>query len=282
LDASNDPLRMLEYGEFLRAWHARYPGKTGTAFGYGRVEGDGRSSYALLVDDVADLSNAQTVIDLACGDGFLLARLAERFPEAQIIGVDMTPEELELARARGLPRNVRFLAARAEALPFADRSADAIVCHMALMLFDDAREVIAEVSRVLRPGGIFAAVLGPGQGNSDLVNRVVALLREAETAEKLPPLRAGDPMTFERETLLELFTTEAWQTVRADDIRLCFEGTDERIETTLLSMYNVARLSDRAQAELAQWLATELLERRKTGKPTECAVGLRHLIALKS
>src|SRR5271165_6457981 len=85
----------LEQSAFLRQWHARYAGLASATFGYGRVVGNGRSSYELLVDDVAALPSVKTVVDLGCADGFLIEMLAKRFPSAQLVGVDMSPEELE-------------------------------------------------------------------------------------------------------------------------------------------------------------------------------------------
>jgi SAM-dependent methyltransferase len=274
-------LNTLEGSEFLRAWHARYPGVATVAFGYGQIVGERRSSYDLLVDDVAGLPRVTTPIDLACGDGYLLALLARRLPSAQLIGIDLTPEELGVARDRGLPDRVRLLAARAEALPLSDESADAVVCHMALMLFDDARSVVNELERVIRPGGIFAAVLGPASGSSELVARFGALLREAEATEKLPPLRVGDPATFANDSLRALFANDAWRDVRIDQFQLQFEGADEQIHATLLSMYNVARLSDDGRTELTRRLKLEMIERRQASQTTECVLGLRHLVAVR-
>jgi SAM-dependent methyltransferase len=277
---SENPLLRLEGSAFLREWHARYPGAASSAFGYGRAEGGEGSSYDLLVDDAAAVEHLTTAVDLACGDGHLVELLARRLPTGQIIGVDMAPEELDVARHRSLLENVRLINARAEALPLPDASADAVVCHMALMLFDDARSVVNELARVIRPGGVFAAVLGPAPGNSELVARFGALLREAEAAEQLTPLQVGDRLTFAEDTLLAIFASDVWS-VRLERFALRFDGTDDQIQATLLAMYNVARLSDDGRAELSQRLKDEMLERRQTGQTTECVLNLRHLVAVR-
>lgn len=276
-----DPLLTLEGSDFLRAWHARYAGTASSAFGYGRTEDDARSSYDLLVDDAAALQHVATAVDVACGDGYLVELLARRLPSAQIVGIDMTPEELAVARGRALPENVQLVTARAESLPLPDASADAVVCHMALMLFDDARSVINELARVIRPGGIFAAVLGPAPGNSELVVRFGALLREAAAAEQLPPLHVGDPITFADDSLRAIFASDAWHSVRIEQFALRFEGSDEQIQATLLAMYDVARLSDDGRAKLSQRLKDEMLQRRQTNQTTECVLSLRHLLVLR-
>jgi SAM-dependent methyltransferase len=267
--------------EFLREWHARYPGMTSVAFGYGRIEGDGRSTYALLVDDVATLSQVEKVVDLACGDGYLLELFAKRLPVTRLIGVDMSTEELAAARKRRLREDVRLVAARAEDLPFEDASGDAVTCHMALMLFDDARRVVKELARIVRPGGIFAAVLGPAPGSSELLKRFGALLNDATAAESLPELEVGDPATFSQDSLRSLFADD-WDDVHTENLRVWFDGPDERVLATLLSMYNVARLSPNGRSELKRRLTEEMLERRDAGISTECVLGLRHLTARRT
>lgn len=272
----------FEGPRFLGEWHARYAGATSAAFWYGRIANDGRSSYALLVADAARLAEPKTVIDLACGDGYLLALLSERMPSSQLIGIDLSPEELELALQREFPQNVRLLIGSAESLPLADASADAILCHMAFMLFENARGVVEELARVLRPGGTFAAILGPAPGRSELVARFGAFLHDAEEAENLPPLHVGDTTTYLPDSLRGLFASDAWNALRIDDVRLRFEGSNEQIQATLLGMYNVARLSEKGRDRLAIRLATELRERREKGASTECTLGLRHLVVTRT
>ena len=130
----------------------------------GASAGSNGSTYGLLVDDVATISSCKMAIDIACGDGYLLQLISERFPRATLVGVDASSEEVRLARERAYSGDVRFEEGPVEALPFPSGSIDAVVCHMAFMLFDDARPVVREIARVLRPGGMFAAVFGPAAG----------------------------------------------------------------------------------------------------------------------
>jgi ubiquinone/menaquinone biosynthesis C-methylase UbiE len=96
------------------------------------------------------------VLDLACGAGGFLRDLARTFPRARLAGADLSPPYLEEARRRS---GVRALVqAKAERLPFADASLDAVTC---IYLFHELpprfRGVIAaEIARVLKPGGLLA------------------------------------------------------------------------------------------------------------------------------
>jgi SAM-dependent methyltransferase len=107
-----------------------------------------------------------TVLDLGCGSGrdcYLLSRLVGE--QGRVIGVDMTPEQLELARAHrewhaaryGHARsNVEFIEGCIEdlaALGIADRSIDVVVSNCVINLSPEKPRVLREVFRVLKPGG---------------------------------------------------------------------------------------------------------------------------------
>ena len=106
---------------------------------------------------LASLLPGETVLDLGSGAGFDCFLAAERVgPDGRVIGVDMTPEMLE--RARGNARkggfaNVEFRLGEIEALPIADATVDAVISNCVLNLSGDRPRVLAEVMRVLKPGG---------------------------------------------------------------------------------------------------------------------------------
>ena len=88
-------------------------------------------------------------LDAACGTGRHAAHLVERGHD--VIGVDGSPEMLELARTR-VPL-ARFLDGDLRALPVDDGEVDVAVCTLALAHLDDLRPPIAELARAVRPGG---------------------------------------------------------------------------------------------------------------------------------
>jgi SAM-dependent methyltransferase len=95
------------------------------------------------------------VLDLGCGTGEITARLAERFSQATFVGADLEEPHLERARARcaAFGKRVRFEVADALALPYGDNAFDFVVCRHVLQAVPDAARVLAEIKRVLRPGG---------------------------------------------------------------------------------------------------------------------------------
>lgn len=101
--------------------------------------------HALL----AELPPGSRVLDAACGTGRHAAFLSGR--GHAVTGVDGSPEMLERAAAK-VPR-ATFLTGELDRLPLRDRSFDAAVCALALSHSRDIRPAVAELARVLRPGG---------------------------------------------------------------------------------------------------------------------------------
>ena len=98
----------------------------------------------------------KSIIDLGCGTGLLLKRAGTVFPGAELIGVDVSAEMIDAARAAALPeQHARFLRASAEALPLPDASFDIALSTASFHHWSDQRGGLVEVARVLRPGGVF-------------------------------------------------------------------------------------------------------------------------------
>ena len=95
------------------------------------------------------------ILDVGCGTGEITARLADFYPRAALVGVDLIERHLELARARcaGPGPRAQFRAADAFALPFGDASFDLVVCRHMLQAVPRPQAAMAEMVRVLRPGG---------------------------------------------------------------------------------------------------------------------------------
>ena len=109
----------------------------------------------------ASLRPGEVVVDLGCGGGldvFLAA--AKVGPTGKAIGIDMTPEMLELARrnaakARAVT-NVEFHQATIDKLPLPDASVDCVISNCVINLAPDKPAVFREIARVLKPGGRLA------------------------------------------------------------------------------------------------------------------------------
>jgi ubiquinone/menaquinone biosynthesis C-methylase UbiE len=102
----------------------------------------------------------QRVLDLACSIGQATVELKQRFPAAEVWGIDVALPLLRYAHLRAVERNVdvNFMLGLAESLPFPDGHFDAV---MSYILFHEipwriTQQVIPQIARVLRPGGTFS------------------------------------------------------------------------------------------------------------------------------
>lgn len=106
---------------------------------------------------VADLHAGERVLDLGSGGGIDVILSANRVgPTGFVYGVDMTAEMLELARANAAEakvRNVEFLQGAIENVPLPDAAVDVVISNCVINLSVDKPAVIAEMFRVLAPGG---------------------------------------------------------------------------------------------------------------------------------
>jgi len=144
-----------------------------------------------------ELAGTRRVLDVGCGDG-QVTRLARATAGAEVaVGIDPTWNQISVAAARGGATG--FAAAFADELPFPDGAFDAVVACLVFEHIDEVDQAIAEVARVLAPGGRFCFFLNhpllqtPDSGWIDdqvmeppeQYWRIGPYLREAETIEEV-------------------------------------------------------------------------------------------------
>jgi arsenite methyltransferase len=131
---------------------------------YGRGETDGLPDEAVLASlgcgnplAVADLHEGERVLDLGSGGGIDVLLSARRVgPGGYAYGVDMTDDMLTLARANAAKAgatNVEFLKGEIEDVPLPDAAVDVVISNCVINLSTDKPAVLAEMFRVLVPGG---------------------------------------------------------------------------------------------------------------------------------
>jgi SAM-dependent methyltransferase len=126
-------------------------------YGWFTAQAAWRASCAQLASRLEDLEHA-CIADLGCGPGVSTFELARQLPAARLIGLDIAPRMLNEARRRRRTVDVSmarltWLQADAARLAFASASLDACTGHSFLYLVADRRAVLAEIRRVLKPGG---------------------------------------------------------------------------------------------------------------------------------
>lgn len=105
----------------------------------------------------AQIEPAHAVLDVGCGTGTLAVDVKRRFPSVQMTGVDPDPGALDIARRKAAHAAVavRFDQAFGDALPYGDDSFDRVFSSMMFhhVAGDDRQKLLAEIYRVLKPGG---------------------------------------------------------------------------------------------------------------------------------
>ncbi len=144
---------------YLQDWHDRHPGATSAMF-TPMTDDNGLNTYEVLAEALPRQS--EPVLDLACGDGYLLEVLRT---DRNCLGADRNIGELKAASHR-LGRGAPLIRADAVSLPIATSSLGAVVCHYALMLLQPLETVLLEIGRVLRPDGVLACVV-PASGSEE-------------------------------------------------------------------------------------------------------------------
>lgn len=132
----------------------------------------------------------QTILDVACGPGDPSLRLAELVgPQGRVVSTDGVAEMVDETRRRAQEAGLSWLethAMPAEALALPDDSVDAACCRFGTMFFSDPDAALAQLARIVRPGGrIVLVVWGAGDENPFLACVPVAL--DAVGAPPLPP-----------------------------------------------------------------------------------------------
>ncbi|MBD2294393.1 class I SAM-dependent methyltransferase [Anabaena sphaerica FACHB-251] len=111
-----------------------------------------------LISKIELPANAN-VLDLGCGTGRLLNRLASEFPDLRGTGLDLSPQMLRVARQSNHHRpRLIYLEGNAESLPFAEGQFDAVFNTISFLHYSQPERVLSEVARVLAPGGRFYLV----------------------------------------------------------------------------------------------------------------------------
>lgn len=98
-----------------------------------------------------------TITDIGCGPGYLLQAIAKEMPENALVGVDISKEMVEKAKANfasiGYGEKIEFKQGSADHLPFGDGTQDLIVSTLSLHHWDEPQLAFKEIYRVLKPGG---------------------------------------------------------------------------------------------------------------------------------
>jgi ubiquinone/menaquinone biosynthesis C-methylase UbiE len=126
-------------------------------------------------------------IDVGCGNGAFTELIVERCAPAEVQGIDPSEGQLAFARTRPAARKAEFRLGDAMALPFPTKSFDAAIMALVLVFVPEPAKGVAEMVRVVRPGGIVAAYMWDMPGRGFPLEPLLASMREMSLTAPRPP-----------------------------------------------------------------------------------------------
>jgi SAM-dependent methyltransferase len=111
-----------------------------------------------------EIGPGDTVLDVACGPGNFTRAFADAAGDGLVVGLDASPTMLAQAARQRPGDGVEYVRASATDLPFRDGSFDAVCCFAALYLIEDPLRAVAEIARVVAPGGRVALLSSVARG----------------------------------------------------------------------------------------------------------------------
>ena len=209
--------------------------------------------YLELLARRTGLARRTRLLDVGCGVGHWGQRLLPlAHPEATLVGIDREADFLadaqQRAAARGLGDRVRYRHAVAESLPVPDATFDVVTCQTVLMHATDAAAVIAELVRVLVPGGLLLVAepdnltnaVSPGRGPHGPTSAEVLALMELHLTCAAGKLALGHGDEGVGSRLFSLFSSaglaqvRCWTNDRCAPLRPPYAARDQALDVDII------------------------------------------------
>ena len=198
-------------------------------------------------------------LDVGCGNGAFTEMLVERCAPLSVEGIDPSEEQLAFARTRPAARVAQFRQGDALALPFPDDAFDAAVMPLVIFFVPDPAKGVAEMARVVSPGGIVTAYAWDMVGGGFPYEALHEEMRGLGVAVPVPP----SPDASRKDAMRDLWTGAGLARVETREINVqrTFADFDDYWKTILggpsvgpqlaaMSSHDLARLRARMRALL--------------------------------
>jgi SAM-dependent methyltransferase len=161
-------------------------------------------------------------LDVGCGTGVFTEQAILRCSPASVVGLDSSAEQLAFARGRDELSTVEFHVGDAQDLPFSDNSFDIAVMALVIHFVPDPAKAVAEMGRVLRPGGTAAAYVWDYKNAGSPTAPLAAAMRGIGRQPPAPP----SPHVTSLLALEELWRAAGFEQIDARGIDIAVEFAD--------------------------------------------------------
>lgn len=157
-----------------------------------------------------------TWLDVGCGNGAFTEELIARCSPAAVTAIDPSEDQLAYARTRPGAKMTDFRLGDAQNLPFADDSFDVAVMALVIAFLPDPGRAVAEMARVVRPGGAVTAYMWDVPGGGVPVHPIYLALQSMGLTSGGPP----NPAASERDAMQRFWEDAGLEAVETEVIRI--------------------------------------------------------------
>jgi ubiquinone/menaquinone biosynthesis C-methylase UbiE len=202
-------------------------------------------------------------VEVGCGNGAFTEELIAICAPRAVSAVDPSPGQLDFARTRPAAKLAQFSLGDAQALPFADRSFDAAAMALVISFIPDPAKAIAEMARVVRPGGVVATYMWDTLGGGNPLAPIEAALKFLGNPS---PSRLSDTAS-QRDTMQALWQAAGLQSVETYVIRipLTYSSFDEFCASNIVPIGTVGQVTSKMSPDEMGQLKARLREQLSIG-----------------